>query len=401
MDSPTERLFLAAARGCVADATLALESGANVNFCFSDVFSPLSVALLNGNHHVAAWLLKHGASLQKIRGIPNFSPYVDGYSMYAQSLSSKLTAVEAVYVSSAVKSSASEEEGHGWESVEVFGRCLDGSFRAQWLPFSDFIKLGHAEEELQNYVFRQSAEKNIATWPAFSEVQLSANGGDPFRLYQSCLGHDTCRVLCRMIDREGVEHPFVSQKIVSGTMQAIEHTLGSEFKGDFWGGLSSLLNRSGLSDLRNFVVWAHGHASEIIKSTAVLHCFRLFKRTNEEEADWMSNGRGPFQHRPHFDGLFTRVSFFVYLNDDFEGGENVMLSLASEHRKFVVSPRAGCGVGFRSDAQLHAAFPVRRGSRYALVLFFRDPFDPVSLQSPQRRRRVSAPLGSKVTSFFP
>jgi len=78
---------------------------------------------------------------------------------------------------------------------------------------------------------------------------------------------------------------------------------------------------------------------------------------------------GPYQHPPHLDGWSICVSFFMFLNDYFEGGENVMLTFGDPHNRFAVQPRVGRAVGFRRNTQLHAALPLRKGTRCARALF--------------------------------
>lgn len=69
---------------------------------------------------------------------------------------------------------------------------------------------------------------------------------------------------------------------------------------------------------------------------------------------------------PHYDGAFTRsenersmLTYLVYLNDDFEGGETDLISLGE-----VVQPKAGRALLFQ-HAILHEGRAVRRGVKYA------------------------------------
>jgi len=51
-----------------------------------------------------------------------------------------------------------------------------------------------------------------------------------------------------------------------------------------------------------------------------------------------------------------------------------MLSLCDDNKRFVIPPRQGRLVSFLAGSQLHAAYPVRSGVRFAVVVFFGDPF---------------------------
>lgn len=69
--------------------------------------------------------------------------------------------------------------------------------------------------------------------------------------------------------------------------------------------------------------------------------------------------------RWHYDGAFmrgpgevSRLTFLVYLNDDFEGGE-------TEFEDLTITPRKGAALLF-SHAMRHQGAPVRRGVKYAL-----------------------------------
>lgn len=77
---------------------------------------------------------------------------------------------------------------------------------------------------------------------------------------------------------------------------------------------------------------------------------------------------GPGQRfAPHFDGAFVRdereqslVSFLVYLNDDFVGGETNFLQIGR-----TVVPRAGMALLFQHRV-LHEGAEVREGTKYVL-----------------------------------
>lgn len=69
----------------------------------------------------------------------------------------------------------------------------------------------------------------------------------------------------------------------------------------------------------------------------------------------------------HFDGAFVRddheqslVSFLVYLNDGFEGGETVFPQIVR-----TIVPRAGMALLFQHRV-LHEGAPVRSGVKYVL-----------------------------------
>jgi predicted 2-oxoglutarate/Fe(II)-dependent dioxygenase YbiX len=72
---------------------------------------------------------------------------------------------------------------------------------------------------------------------------------------------------------------------------------------------------------------------------------------------------------PHFDGAFQRsaseisaLTFMVYLNDGFEGGETIF---CWSQEPLVVRPTTGMALLFR-HRQLHEGAPVRRGRKYVL-----------------------------------
>jgi prolyl 4-hydroxylase len=71
--------------------------------------------------------------------------------------------------------------------------------------------------------------------------------------------------------------------------------------------------------------------------------------------------------KPHFDGSFARdhderslLTFMVYLNDDFEGGETALLDLDQ-----MVAPKTGSALLFQHPI-LHEGCTVTRGVKYAL-----------------------------------
>jgi predicted 2-oxoglutarate/Fe(II)-dependent dioxygenase YbiX len=82
------------------------------------------------------------------------------------------------------------------------------------------------------------------------------------------------------------------------------------------------------------------------------------------------------EYKPHADsenffadeGRWKRVidrdlSILLYLNDTFEGGEIAFLNFGMQFK-----PKAGLLVAFPSDARyVHAALPVKQGTRYAIV----------------------------------
>lgn len=85
---------------------------------------------------------------------------------------------------------------------------------------------------------------------------------------------------------------------------------------------------------------------------------------------------GPGQRfKPHYDGAFVRsadeqslLTFMVYLNDGFEGGETGFLDLER-----VIAPRAGTALFFQHHL-LHEGREVRAGTKYVLrtdVMFLR------------------------------
>jgi len=107
----------------------------------------------------------------------------------------------------------------------------------------------------------------------------------------------------------------------------------------------------------------------------------LLARLGEHAPTWLSGMRlcganerlrcyryGPGQRfAPHFDGAFVRdeheqslVSFLVYLNDGFEGGETVFLQNGE-----TIVPRAGMALLFQHRV-LHEGAPVRSGVKYVL-----------------------------------
>ncbi len=70
---------------------------------------------------------------------------------------------------------------------------------------------------------------------------------------------------------------------------------------------------------------------------------------------------------PHYDGAFVRdeherslLTFMVYLNEDFEGGETNMLELGQS-----IKPQTGMGLLFQ-HAILHEGAEVTRGTKYAV-----------------------------------
>ena len=91
---------------------------------------------------------------------------------------------------------------------------------------------------------------------------------------------------------------------------------------------------------------------------------------------------GPGQRfAPHRDGSFERQSdemswmtFMVYLNDDFVGGQT-RFDLMGEPEPVVVQPRPGMALVFMHD-RLHAGDEVTRGHKYVLrtdVMYRREP----------------------------
>lgn len=77
---------------------------------------------------------------------------------------------------------------------------------------------------------------------------------------------------------------------------------------------------------------------------------------------------GPGQRfKPHYDGAFVRspdeqslLTFMIYLNDDFEGGETAFLDLEQ-----LVVPRTGDALFFQHHV-LHEGREVTRGTKYVL-----------------------------------
>jgi hypothetical protein len=79
--------------------------------------------------------------------------------------------------------------------------------------------------------------------------------------------------------------------------------------------------------------------------------------------------------KPHYDGAFVRsadeqslVTFMVYLNDGFEGGETAFSGLGK-----TIAPRAGTALFFQHHL-LHEGCEVRAGTKYVLrtdVMFTR------------------------------
>lgn len=70
---------------------------------------------------------------------------------------------------------------------------------------------------------------------------------------------------------------------------------------------------------------------------------------------------------PHYDGAFARsaderslLTYLVYLNDDFEGGETDMIGLGK-----VIAPKPGRALLFQHFI-LHEGCTVRRGTKYAV-----------------------------------
>lgn len=73
----------------------------------------------------------------------------------------------------------------------------------------------------------------------------------------------------------------------------------------------------------------------------------------------------------HYDGAFLRdtnegslLSFMVYLNDDFEGGETRFFSHSNKLR-FAVRPRTGSALVFLHN-QCHEGAPVTKGRKYVM-----------------------------------
>ncbi|MEZ5428397.1 MAG: 2OG-Fe(II) oxygenase [Pyrinomonadaceae bacterium] len=74
------------------------------------------------------------------------------------------------------------------------------------------------------------------------------------------------------------------------------------------------------------------------------------------------------QFRTHFDGSFRRptgeqshVTFMIYLNEDFEGGETTFLN----PEKTVIKPKTGMMLAFRHEI-LHEGSEVKSGRKYVL-----------------------------------
>jgi 2-oxoglutarate-Fe(II)-dependent oxygenase superfamily protein len=75
--------------------------------------------------------------------------------------------------------------------------------------------------------------------------------------------------------------------------------------------------------------------------------------------------------RPHYDGSFSRsrrewslLTFMIYLNDDFTGGETVFYTDVGAERAMVV-PRQGLALVFE-HRQLHEGAPIKSGRKYVL-----------------------------------
>lgn len=77
----------------------------------------------------------------------------------------------------------------------------------------------------------------------------------------------------------------------------------------------------------------------------------------------------------------SRMSFLVYLNEGFEGGETEMMDLG------VVVPKTGLALCFRHPL-LHEGRTVRSGVKYVLRTDIMYRFDPL----PQSAQRITCPL---------
>jgi prolyl 4-hydroxylase len=91
---------------------------------------------------------------------------------------------------------------------------------------------------------------------------------------------------------------------------------------------------------------------------------------------------------PHYDGAFFRsdderslLTYLVYLNDDFDGGETNLISLGK-----VIEPKPGRALLFQ-HAILHEGRTVERGIKYAVrsdVMYRRAPSGPSALEGGPR-----------------
>lgn len=77
------------------------------------------------------------------------------------------------------------------------------------------------------------------------------------------------------------------------------------------------------------------------------------------------------EYKAHYDGgtpSHRHISAIVYLNDDYEGGE-----IEFPHHKVKVKPEPGMFMLFPSNyAYTHIAYPVTKGSKYAVVTWLND-----------------------------
>jgi predicted 2-oxoglutarate/Fe(II)-dependent dioxygenase YbiX len=80
---------------------------------------------------------------------------------------------------------------------------------------------------------------------------------------------------------------------------------------------------------------------------------------------------GGEEYKAHYDGhteIGRTVSAIVYLNDDYEGGEIEFVNF-----KVKIKPKPGMLILFPSNfAYSHIAYPVTKGTKYALVTWIKD-----------------------------
>lgn len=89
-----------------------------------------------------------------------------------------------------------------------------------------------------------------------------------------------------------------------------------------------------------------------------------------EEYSMLKYNQGE-QYFPHYDGNTHSgrcISAILYLNDDYEGGEIEFVNFGIK-----IKPESGMLILFPSNyAYKHVAYPVKTGTKYALVTWIRD-----------------------------
>lgn len=98
---------------------------------------------------------------------------------------------------------------------------------------------------------------------------------------------------------------------------------------------------------------------------------KRYCEVSQEEAFFILKYGIGDEYKPHSDGdtgkLNRRVTGLIYLNDDFEGGETHF-----PYCDVTVTPKAGQMVLFPSNFLYpHASLPIKSGTKYALVGWFR------------------------------